>query len=203
MRLLDHENQDDINDLDQWTKDFAWEFNRIHQQGYDSNGAGGDSSPIMFFRFEPFKDPNIPSYDDVLFAALNIRVNEDIANDVNLIRASSEAGSAEGNGLNALQLARLRFKPPDGSKTTLGESFNAIISKLGVNTQKARKMVENDQTLAGHLQNLKDSVSGVSLDEEMANMIRFQHAYGAAARMMTAVDEALDTIINRLGIVGR
>jgi flagellar hook-associated protein 1 FlgK len=43
----------------------------------------------------------------------------------------------------------------------------------------------------------------VSLDEEMANMIRFQHAYSAAARVMTTMDEALDTIINRLGIVGR
>jgi len=57
--------------------------------------------------------------------------------------------------------------------------------------------------LENHLQNLKESISGVSLDEEMANMIRFQHAYNAAARMMTAVDETLDTIIHRLGIVGR
>ena len=57
--------------------------------------------------------------------------------------------------------------------------------------------------MENHLQNLKESISGVSLDEEMANMIRFQHAYNAAARMMTAVDETLDTIIHRLGIVGR
>ena len=57
--------------------------------------------------------------------------------------------------------------------------------------------------MENHLINLKESISGVSLDEEMANMIRFQHAYSAAARMMTAVDEMLNIIINRLGIVGR
>ncbi|HHY15865.1 MAG TPA: hypothetical protein GX521_07295 [Firmicutes bacterium] len=74
---------------------------------------------------------------------------------------------------------------------------------MGVVTQKSLKMVENEEVLANHLTNLRESVSGVSLDEEMANMIRFQHAYGAAARMMTAVDETLDVIINRLGIVGR
>ncbi|HPU64261.1 flagellar basal body rod C-terminal domain-containing protein, partial [Candidatus Darwinibacter acetoxidans] len=67
----------------------------------------------------------------------------------------------------------------------------------------AIRMTENQVVLENHLQNLKESISGVSLDEEMANMIRFQHAYNAAARMMTAVDETLDTIINRLGIVGR
>ena len=64
-------------------------------------------------------------------------------------------------------------------------------------------MTENQVVLENHLLNLKESISGVSLDEEMANMIRFQHAYNAAARMMTAVDETLDVIINRLGIVGR
>lgn len=46
-------------------------------------------------------------------------------------------------------------------------------------------------------------VAGVSLDEEMTNLIRFQHAYNAAARVITAMDEAVDTIINRMGLVGR
>ena len=194
LQFRNQEIQQAINDLDQWTLEFAKEFNQIHSGGDDLNGDGGSSGELDFFVY---------AGDDDRFAALNIRVNEKIADDVNLIRASSKVGSAEGNGQNALELARLRFRPPKNAKTTIGESFNAIISKLGVNTQKAKKMFENDETLAGHLQNLKESVSGVSLDEEMANMIRFQHAYGAAARMMTAVDETLDTIINRLGIVGR
>jgi flagellar hook-associated protein 1 FlgK len=48
----------------------------------------------------------------------------------------------------------------------------------------------------------RESVSGVNLDEEMTNMLRFQHAYSAAARMITAIDETLDVLINRTGRVG-
>jgi flagellar hook-associated protein 1 FlgK len=48
----------------------------------------------------------------------------------------------------------------------------------------------------------RESVSGVNLDEEMTNMLQFQHAYSAAARMITAIDESLDTLINRTGRVG-
>ena len=64
-------------------------------------------------------------------------------------------------------------------------------------------MAENRDVLVNHLHNLREATSGVNLDEEMANMIKFQHAYNAAARLMTAVDETLDVIINRLGVVGR
>lgn len=201
--LRDVEIQKAIDDLDQWTLNFAQEFNRRHQEGYDLNGTGGDGNKIKFFSFANEDLTNDEDHNNIKFAALNIRVNEVIAADVKLIRASSLETSAEGNGLNALNLARLRFEPPQGGVVTIGEAFNSIISGLGVRTQKSKKMVENGETLANHLTNLRDSVSGVQLDEEMANMIRFQHAYGAAARMMTAVDEALDTIINRLGVVGR
>ena len=129
----------------------------------------------------------------------------------NLIRAGLQ--EAVGNGENALRLANLRFDPIErltkkntntgDQKVTIGDAFNSIIAELGVRTQQAVRMNENGTNLELHLRNLKDSISGVSLDEEMANMIRFQHAYSAAARVMTTMDEALDTIINRLGMVGR
>lgn len=210
IRLRDEEIQKSIDDLDAWTLEFAQAFNDLHAKGYDLDGNGSTSEPIRFFTFiKPSSNPADPNpdtdppYADVKFAGLNILVNHEIAANVNLIRASTEAGGVEGNGLNAIALAGLRANPPTGSTITIGEAYNSIISGLGVRSQKAIKMVESEETLANHLYNLRDSVSGVQLDEEMANMIRFQHAYGAAARMMTAVDEALDTIINRLGIVGR
>ena len=213
IRLRDHEIQDSINALDEWTRNFAREFNARHAQGWDLHGDGGepildggygpDEHPdFMFFTFLE-SDPTTP------FAALNIRVNQEIAEDVGKIRASTIEG-AEGNGENAIALASLRSEQVIPVATaggdaliTIGDAFNSIISKLGVETQKAGRMNENDTNLELHLRNLKDSISGVSLDEEMANMIRFQHAYSAAARVMTTMDEALDTIINRLGIVGR
>lgn len=208
----DHEIQKAINDLDKWTRDFALKFNEIHQAGYDLNGVGGDVTPLKFFTFVNSDESKYPNDENIPFGALNIRVNKDIAADVSLIRASNDGSTVSvGNGENALKLARLRFEQVmdvaasggGTSKATIGDAFNAMISKIGVGTQKAMKMTENDLTLENHLRNLKESVAGVSLDEEMANMIRFQHAYSAAARMMTAVDETLDTIINRLGVVGR
>ena len=219
QRLRDVEIQASIDALDQWTRDFAREFNALHAQGYDLSGAGGEEIPeggypdneYPDFRFFTFEDPDAEGGHDpsMPFAALNIRVNSVIASDVSKIRAGSIAG-AQGNGENAIALANLRsqrvVKMGSGSESTLitiGDAFNSIISKLGVDTQKAVRMNENDTNLELHLRNLKDSTSGVSLDEEMANMIRFQHAYSAAARVMTTMDEALDTIINRLGIVGR
>ncbi len=63
-------------------------------------------------------------------------------------------------------------------------------------------MVSNQAVLVTQIDNTRQSTSGVSIDEEMSNMIKFQHAYNASARMVTAVDEMIDVIVNRMGRVG-
>lgn len=208
--LRDVEIQDTIDALDAWTLNFAREFNNIYRDGFGLSGVDDSYNPTDFFVFRNADAVLYPDNEDLPFAALNIQVNPSIANDVSKFRASALL-DVDGNGENALKLASLRVERvvdvgghgTGMTKITIGDAFNSIISKLGVDTQKAVRMNENDTNLELHLRNLKDSTAGVSLDEEMANMIRFQHAYSAAARMMTAVDETLDTIINRLGVVGR
>ena len=64
-------------------------------------------------------------------------------------------------------------------------------------------MATNSQALADHTYSSRLSESGVSLDEEMTNMVKFQQAYNASARMITTLDAILDTTVNRLGLVGR
>ena len=64
-------------------------------------------------------------------------------------------------------------------------------------------MTENQTLLLSQIEYQRESVSGVSLDEELTNMIKFQHAYNSAARMITAIDEMLEVIVNRMGVVGR
>ena len=59
------------------------------------------------------------------------------------------------------------------------------------------------ELLVHQIENARESVQGVSLDEEMTNLIRYQHAYDAAARVITAMDQALETVISKMGIVGR
>ncbi|MGE5577743.1 MAG: flagellar basal body rod C-terminal domain-containing protein, partial [Syntrophothermus sp.] len=64
-------------------------------------------------------------------------------------------------------------------------------------------METNQTTLIDHLTKQSESIAGVSLDEEVANMVKFQHGYDAAARVITTMDEMIDVIINRMGVVGR
>lgn len=86
---------------------------------------------------------------------------------------------------------------------TCDDYWRGVTAEIGVESQAASNMVENQETLISQLESKRQSISGVSLDEEMTNMIKFQHAYNAASRFITTIDEQLDTIINRMGTVGR
>lgn len=88
-------------------------------------------------------------------------------------------------------------------EATFDDYYRSSVAQLGVLAQEAERMQENQSLLVSQLQNKKESISGVSLDEEMTNMIRYQHAYSAAARVINAMDEMLELVVNRLGLVGR
>lgn len=81
--------------------------------------------------------------------------------------------------------------------------YRSSVAQLGVNALEAERMLDNQTLLTEQLLNKREGISGVSLDEEMANMIKFQHAYAASARVINAMDEMLELIVNRLGMVGR
>ena len=80
--------------------------------------------------------------------------------------------------------------------------IESIIGQLGVNGEQASRLATNSETIKITVSNNRASMSSVSLDEEMTNMITFQQAYNANARMITVVDEMLDKIINGMGRVG-
>ncbi|PKM77590.1 MAG: flagellar hook-associated protein FlgK [Firmicutes bacterium HGW-Firmicutes-15] len=86
---------------------------------------------------------------------------------------------------------------------TIDDYWRKIAADVGVLSQESQRMVKNQDTLLNELENKRQSVSGVSMDEEATNMIRFQQGYNAAARFITTIDEALNTIINGMGVVGR
>ncbi len=74
---------------------------------------------------------------------------------------------------------------------------------MAVLSQEAVRLSQNSGSLREAVEGRRQSVSAVSLDEEMTNMIQFQHAYNASARMITLQDEMLDKIINGMGTAGR
>jgi flagellar hook-associated protein 1 FlgK len=103
----------------------------------------------------------------------------------------------------ALELANLQSKTQgslDGA--TFNSFYQGMIGKLGTDGEEAYRLNKTSEKLLVTLSGNRDSVSSVSLDEEMTNMITFQQAYNANARMITVVDETLDKIINGMGRVG-
>ena len=105
------------------------------------------------------------------------------------------------DGLNALIIAAALKQDNRmiGQNSNPEEFYNALIAKLGTESRTAEDAVSRlKEDLLG-LKALRQSVMGVSLDEEMSNMIQFQHAYNASARMIQTQNNILDVIINRMG----
>ncbi len=135
-----------------------------------------------------------------------IDISDVIKDSLNNIAAASNhyGGSGlPGDGSNALKLSELRNDVEMFTWGSPDDYFKSLISNLGVDAQEAIRMTDNQQVLVNQIENSRQSISGVSLDEEMANMVRFQHSYNASARMITTIDEMLDKIINGMGVVGR
>ena len=84
------------------------------------------------------------------------------------------------------------------SGMTLDNYFKDTIDRLGVQADEAKRMVKNQKNLLMGLTQTKESISGVSFDEELSNLIMFQHAYQANAKIIATVDELLDVVINGL-----
>lgn len=86
------------------------------------------------------------------------------------------------------------------SATSIGDFYGASIAQLGVDVQQANRMKSGEDVLVTQVTNQRESISGVSLDEEMTNLVKFQKSYAAAARMVTMMDDMLNTIVNGMGI---
>ncbi|SMC39827.1 flagellar hook-associated protein FlgK [Sporomusa malonica] len=108
-------------------------------------------------------------------------------------------------GDNAVNLAnRLKVDISELlGKSSLDTFYASFIGALGIQRQSATRLTDNQKALVSQITNSRESVSGVNMDEEMSNMIRFQKGYNAAARILTSMDEMLDKLINGTGVVGR
>ena len=134
--------------------------------------------------------------------ASDIAVNTVIADDERKVAAASVA-DAPGDGSNALAMASIQTEGIMDNGATLSQYYGGLIAQLGLDAQHAQTSLRGQELLVGHLTARKESLSGVSLDEETVKLISHQRAYEAAARVITTIDEMLDQLINRTGIVGR
>ncbi|MBR4092786.1 MAG: flagellar hook-associated protein FlgK [Oscillospiraceae bacterium] len=158
------------------------------------------------------------STDGGEITAANIVVSDDWKNDALLITQNANGTVAEGEELSNEYLNKIRAvidKGLDFSRTTAANAtvdqsdmtIDKYVSywenKLGQDISYTTSVYDTYNSMAFTLSNQRDSIMGVNMDEEGANMMQFQKWYNASARMMTALDEALDKIINGMGLVGR
>jgi flagellar hook-associated protein 1 len=115
-----------------------------------------------------------------------------LADDSTLLAGTSPGASANER---ARAISELSGKGPDSA-------YNAFVSRVGSEVREATRNEANAQALTDAVQDRRESVAGVSLDEEMGNLVRFQRAYQASSRAMSTMDEMLDVLINRTGRVG-
>ncbi len=108
-----------------------------------------------------------------------------------------------GDGSGALILANIKTTSLSDLSAPIGSFYQSIIGDMGVSDKQTIDLGKNASVLMENADQRRMSVSAVSLDEEMTMMIQYQHAYNAAARNITTVDEMLDKIINGMGLVGR
>ena len=92
---------------------------------------------------------------------------------------------------------------PDLKDNTFADFMNNISTTLANDSYSNTYLLKNNVTVLNAVQNSRDSVSGVSLDEEASNMMMYQAAYNASSRLMTALDEVLNVLINSTGVCGR
>ncbi len=186
--------------LNEFVMGVANEVNAIHITGYgisddiqrpffvnssDNSASGISLSTIAF-------NPQLENYDR--------------------IAAAEDAYSNEDNRV-ALKIAALRnndYFTEDGYTTAAAdrkynfdEFFRNMISDLGNIGQEAATAADAQKLLLDQIDFRRQALSAVSLDEEMTNLIKYEHSYNAAARIVNVIDEMIEMIVNRTGLVGR
>jgi flagellar hook-associated protein 1 FlgK len=125
--------------------------------------------------------------------AANIAIDAGVAGNPDAVVGGVANGGAF-DGSRALDLA-----DEAESLTGADSTYRTLIVQLGVDTSTAATRSDIQDKATQSLDNARAQASGVSLDEEMTNLVQYQHAYEAAARFMSAIDEMLDTLVNRTG----
>lgn len=185
-----------ISQLDTLAKQIVLKVNSLHITGYDMTGATGNP----FFAAAP---PYNTTASVGAVTAANMAVTSAVTGNVQSIAAAG-APNAVGDGAIAQQIANVQSTA--GAATdplpniTILQGYENTVAALGANVKQANDSQQNQTVVMNTLTNQRLSISGVSTDEQMTKLIEFQHSYAAAARIVTAVDSMLNTIINHMGL---
>lgn len=173
-----------LNQLDQYAYDLSNAFNAINASGYGTDGTTGNNIFVA------------PA--SVTGAAKAMALDPGIIGKPEKIAASSTAAGLPGGNDLAVKLAGLASAPLGATTQSPTARFATIASSLGIAKQSADNEVSLRQSTVAQAQTMNDSASGVSLDEEMINLTQYQRAFQASSKVLQAVDELLQNLIQSL-----
>lgn len=173
-------------ELDEFAFNLANQINSVHAAGF---GLDGQSGRALF---------EIGATQQG--AATTISVSADVAGQPERLAASGSEAALPGDGSQAMLLAAIADEPVPGlDGLDPAEAYGRIVGRVGQRKQEAANTLSLREAMTAQIETMRQSVSGVSLDEEMVNMTRYQRAFEAAARVFTTADELLESLLNTLG----
>lgn len=174
------------NSIDTFAKTFAETFNDLNAyDGTDKPLFEGDASGIT---------------------ASNIKISSAWMQDAGYITTTTEVPPVEGSNDNVIRMISAMDEDINDTSVfrgTFEEYATSFISDIAVDVNFTADMEQTYESVLSAIADQRESISGVSLDEEATNLIKYQKSYAAAARLMTTLDEMLNVLINNMGVVGR
>ncbi len=174
-----------IEDINNLAESLANEVNSIHGTGYTATGVTG----INFFQVTTVTGD---------YAAI-MDISDEVAASLDYVAATSSAGNTSGNEI-ALAIAALSSASVTvgGRSATYVDHCTSILGKIGALSENAQNLSEYHQALLSTVETQRDSVSAVSTDEEMINLVKFQYAYQAASQLLTTAEELISSLMEAL-----
>jgi len=170
-----------LGDVDKLAYGFAANLNEVHRSGFNAYNQTGQN----FFE--------LPT--QLRHASANLSVSKNILDDVG--RISTGAGPASpGDSRTAVKMARLQQDKTMNGENTFDEFYNSVVGKVGIQARRAETASATQRDIVKQMSNIRESISGVSLDEEATKLIEYQKSFDASARLIRTADEMFDTILN-------
>ncbi len=171
-----------LQNMDNMAYSLAGDVNAVHSRGFDAYNRQGND----FFEMPM----------DVRHASADLQLTDHVTRDPLKIAAAGQTGSPGDNRV-ANAISQLQFENIMPNETsTLDEYYNSMVGEVGIQARKTQSSHESQKGIVDQLKNIRESVSGVSLDEETTKLIEYQKAFDASARLIKTADEMFDTVLN-------
>lgn len=182
LQLRDVDLADRESELDEFAYDLVNAVNTVHEANFDLDGNAGTNL------FDALTDTG--------GAAEALMINDDIQDDIDLLAAADTAANSPGSGVGALAMAQIEQANISGSGTqTLSESANLLQTNYLFSLREALHAEEGSGLRLDLLEQLRESHSGVSIEEEMMSLNKYQRAFQGASKILSTVDQMLQTLI--------